>query len=168
MIDPEDIVGPEWAEWYRMTPQERWAASARLWADYLALGGDLVCESESDQPIFNPQRRSHAKRLTTKLTSRASKLDVKLDLVAIAQNLSKQVPGLNLRTDQRELVRIYLRGRSTIVTIESRDGRYEARALLIIRHDLERSRPSGYMTFSGIAEVNQVAAWLRDILATCA
>jgi hypothetical protein len=38
MIDPEDIVGPEWAEWYRMTPQERWEASARLWADYLGAG----------------------------------------------------------------------------------------------------------------------------------
>jgi hypothetical protein len=33
MIEPEDVVGPEWAEWYRMTPQERWQASARLWAD---------------------------------------------------------------------------------------------------------------------------------------
>jgi hypothetical protein len=42
MIDPEEIVGAEWAQWYRMTPQERWDASARLWADYLARDVRLI------------------------------------------------------------------------------------------------------------------------------
>jgi len=54
MIDPEDLVGPEWAEWYRMTPQERWDASARMWADYLALGGSLDPEPDSQSPFFDP------------------------------------------------------------------------------------------------------------------
>lgn len=26
-IDPEDLVGSEWAEWYRMTPAQRWSES---------------------------------------------------------------------------------------------------------------------------------------------
>jgi hypothetical protein len=54
MIDAEDIVGPEWAEWYRMTPQQRWDASARLWADYLALGGSLDPEPDTQSPFFDP------------------------------------------------------------------------------------------------------------------
>lgn len=58
MIDPEDLVGPEWAEWYHMTAQERWAASARLWADYLALGGSLDPEPDPDSPFFDPQAPS--------------------------------------------------------------------------------------------------------------
>ena len=41
MIDPEEYVGPEWAEWYRLTPEERWEESLKLWDTYLALGGSL-------------------------------------------------------------------------------------------------------------------------------
>ena len=54
MIDPEDLVGPEWAQWYRMTPEQRWNASARLWADYLALGGSLDPEPDPQSPFFDP------------------------------------------------------------------------------------------------------------------
>ena len=55
MIDPEDLVGPEWAEWYRLTPLERWAESEKLWASYLALGGSLDPEPDTDSPFFDPQ-----------------------------------------------------------------------------------------------------------------
>lgn len=55
MSDPEELVGPERAEWYRMTPQERWDASARLWPDYLALGGSLDPEPDPDSPFFDPE-----------------------------------------------------------------------------------------------------------------
>jgi hypothetical protein len=54
MIDAEEIVGPEWAEWYRMTPAERWEASARMWADFLALGGSLDPEPDTQSPFFDP------------------------------------------------------------------------------------------------------------------
>ena len=37
MIDICDICDPEWAEWYRMTPQQRWRESEKLWVTYLAL-----------------------------------------------------------------------------------------------------------------------------------
>lgn len=55
MIDPEDIVGPEWAEWYRMTPQQRWAESDKLWDTYLALGGSLDPEPDTQSPFFDEE-----------------------------------------------------------------------------------------------------------------
>lgn len=54
MIEVEDLVGPEWAEWYLMTPQQRWAESARLWELYLALGGSLDPEPDTESPFFDP------------------------------------------------------------------------------------------------------------------
>jgi hypothetical protein len=57
MIAPEDIAGPEWAEWYSMTPQQRWDASALLWADYLALGGSLDPEPDTQSPFFDPDEQ---------------------------------------------------------------------------------------------------------------
>ena len=55
MIEPEWLVGPEWAEWYRMSPQERWEASSRLWACYRALGGSLDPEPDMQSPFFDPE-----------------------------------------------------------------------------------------------------------------
>lgn len=53
MIRAEDIVGPEWAEWYMMSPQERWAESCRLWQVYLDLGGSLDPEPDTQSPFFD-------------------------------------------------------------------------------------------------------------------
>ena len=36
--DLERLVEPEWLDWYRLSPQERWAESERLWVSYLAMG----------------------------------------------------------------------------------------------------------------------------------
>ena len=55
MIEAEDICEPEWAEWYRMTPQQRWEATERMWADYLALGGSLEPEPDMDSPFFDAE-----------------------------------------------------------------------------------------------------------------
>jgi hypothetical protein len=41
VIQPEQLVGEEWAEWYRLTPAQRWEESEKLWQTYLALGGSL-------------------------------------------------------------------------------------------------------------------------------
>src|SRR5205823_967528 len=38
----EDLVGAEWAEWYGLTPAERWRESGKLWASFLALGDHLI------------------------------------------------------------------------------------------------------------------------------
>jgi hypothetical protein len=54
MVDPEELRGPEWAEWYRLTPQERWAESEKLWSTFLALGGSLDPEPDTQSPFFDP------------------------------------------------------------------------------------------------------------------
>lgn len=53
MIRAEDICEAEWAEWYRLTPAERWAESERLWAAYLAMGGSLDPEPDTQSPFFD-------------------------------------------------------------------------------------------------------------------
>jgi hypothetical protein len=58
MIDPEDLVGGEWADWYRLTPLQRWQESEKLWQTYLALGGSLDPESDTQSPFFD----AHASR----------------------------------------------------------------------------------------------------------
>jgi hypothetical protein len=55
MIAPEDLVGEEWAEWYRLTLVERWRESERLWQAYLDLGGSLDPEPDSQSPFFDPR-----------------------------------------------------------------------------------------------------------------
>jgi len=49
----EDVVGGEWAEWYMMTPEQRWAESMKLWPVFLALGGTLDPEPDSQSPFFD-------------------------------------------------------------------------------------------------------------------
>ena len=53
MIRPEDVVGEEWAEWYRLTPVQRWLESEKLWQTYLALGGSLDPEPDTQSPFFD-------------------------------------------------------------------------------------------------------------------
>lgn len=55
MLDAEELRGPEWAEWYRMTPQERWVETEKLWSTYLFLGGSLDPEPDPHSPFFDPQ-----------------------------------------------------------------------------------------------------------------
>ena len=54
MISPEELVGEERAEWYRLTPQERWRESEKLWQLYLSLGGTLDPEPDTQSPFFDP------------------------------------------------------------------------------------------------------------------
>jgi hypothetical protein len=51
--DPAD----EWHEWYRLTPLERWRESEKLWAQYLAQGGSLDPEPDSQSPFDFPELR---------------------------------------------------------------------------------------------------------------
>jgi len=52
------LVDDEWLEWYRLTPAERWSESQKLWSFYLAVGGSLDPEPDSDSPFdsFYTQR----------------------------------------------------------------------------------------------------------------
>lgn len=55
MIPIEDFCESEWAEWYLMTPQRRWAESQKLWQTYLSLGGTLDPEPDTQSPFFDPE-----------------------------------------------------------------------------------------------------------------
>ena len=54
MIQPEQLVAGEWAEWYRLTAVQRWLESEKLWQTYLALGGSLDPEPDTQSPFFDP------------------------------------------------------------------------------------------------------------------
>ena len=53
VIKIEELVGEEWAEWYRLTPLERWRESQKLWQCYLSLGGSLDTEPYTQSPFFD-------------------------------------------------------------------------------------------------------------------
>ena len=52
-VQPEDICENEWADWYRLTPAERWQESEKLWEFYLSLGGSLDSEPDTQSPFFD-------------------------------------------------------------------------------------------------------------------
>lgn len=51
-------MGEEWAEWYRLTPLERWRESEKLWQSYLLLGGSLDPEPDTQSPFFDASAQS--------------------------------------------------------------------------------------------------------------
>ena len=58
MISAEQLVGEELAEWYSLTPQERWRESAKLWEVFLSVGGSLDPEPDTQSPFFDPSAPS--------------------------------------------------------------------------------------------------------------
>jgi hypothetical protein len=53
MIQPEQLLEAEWAEWYRLTPAQRWLESEKLWRSYLAMGGSFDPEPDTQSPFFD-------------------------------------------------------------------------------------------------------------------
>jgi hypothetical protein len=51
-MDTGDLENDEWAAWYRLTPQERWRETERLWQFYLSVGGSLDPEPDSQSPFY--------------------------------------------------------------------------------------------------------------------
>lgn len=51
----EGLGEDEWVEWARMTPARRFEESSKLWATYLALGGSLDPEPDSQSPFDFPE-----------------------------------------------------------------------------------------------------------------
>ncbi len=54
-MSAEELVGEEWAEWYRLSPEERFRESMKLWDTYWALGGTLDAEPDTQIPFFDPE-----------------------------------------------------------------------------------------------------------------
>ena len=51
----EDICTGEWLDWYALTPQQRWSESQKLWNTYLALGGTLDPEPDTQSPFYDAE-----------------------------------------------------------------------------------------------------------------
>jgi hypothetical protein len=54
----EEICSGEWLDWYRLSPQERLRESGKMWAAYLALGGSLDPEPDTQSPFYDPEGAS--------------------------------------------------------------------------------------------------------------
>jgi len=54
-VTGEDIAGSEWAEWYRLSPEKRWQYTNLLWHEYIALGGSLDPEPDTQSPFFDAE-----------------------------------------------------------------------------------------------------------------
>lgn len=55
MIQGDPPEADEWQEWYRLSPLERWQESMNLWQQYLAQGGSLDPEPDSQSPFDFPE-----------------------------------------------------------------------------------------------------------------
>jgi len=44
-------VEGEWLDWYRLTSRQRWKEARKLWNFYLAMGGSLDPESDTQSPF---------------------------------------------------------------------------------------------------------------------
>jgi len=45
------MIDDEWLDWYRLTAAERWSETQKLWSFYLAVGGSLDTEPDSQSPF---------------------------------------------------------------------------------------------------------------------
>lgn len=52
------IESDEWRDWYALTPNERWRESLRLREFYLAAGGSLDPEPDTQSPFYFAGARS--------------------------------------------------------------------------------------------------------------
>jgi hypothetical protein len=57
-ISAEQLVGEELAEWYALTPLERWQESVKLWEVFLSFGGSLDPEPDTQSPFFDAEAPS--------------------------------------------------------------------------------------------------------------
>jgi hypothetical protein len=48
-----DRIEPEWLEFYRMTPEQRWTLAAELRRYYLAMGGSLDPDADPQSPFWS-------------------------------------------------------------------------------------------------------------------
>ena len=54
-LDLSLFFNEEQAEWAKLTPQQRYIESCKLWSTYLALGGSLDPEPDSQSPFNFPE-----------------------------------------------------------------------------------------------------------------
>ena len=98
MIQPEQLVGGEWAEWYRLTPVQRWLESEKLWQTYLALGGSLDPEPDTQSPFFNaraPRPRPAHGRTGVRVLRRGRVYPLRKGKIPTADELEREMENPN-------------------------------------------------------------------------
>ena len=53
MLDIENLIEPEWLDWYRKTPEERLQATGQLWKNYREMGGSLDPDVDAQSPFWS-------------------------------------------------------------------------------------------------------------------
>jgi hypothetical protein len=81
MVEAKDLVGEEWAEWYRLTPSERWLESQKLWQIYLTLGGSLDPEPDTQSPFFDARDFQEQSNIASRKKYLVSKNGEKISLI---------------------------------------------------------------------------------------
>ena len=81
VIQAEELVGGERAEWYRLTPVQRWLESEKLWQTYLALGGSLDPEPDTQSPYFDAREFQKRPKVAPKEKFLVSKNGEKISLI---------------------------------------------------------------------------------------
>lgn len=71
MIDLEEIVEPEWLDWYRKTPQERLLATDQAWAIFRELGGSLDPDVDTQSPFWSREELAGFARSSAAASGRA-------------------------------------------------------------------------------------------------
>jgi hypothetical protein len=71
MIEPEDILEPEWLDWYRKTPQERLLATEEAWANYVEMGGSLDPDVDTQSPFWSAEELAGFARNARRTPERA-------------------------------------------------------------------------------------------------
>ena len=51
----DEIAEDEWTEWRKLTPEQRFLESMKLWETYMALGGSLEPEPDTQSPFFDAE-----------------------------------------------------------------------------------------------------------------
>lgn len=54
-LEARDVVGDEWAEWFALSPIERWRQTDILWQIFLDSGGSLDPEPDPQSPFFDEE-----------------------------------------------------------------------------------------------------------------
>lgn len=71
MMDIENLIEPEWLEWYRKTPEERLQATGQLWKNYREMGGSLDPDVDSQSPFWSMEELAEFAKNASSTPSRA-------------------------------------------------------------------------------------------------
>lgn len=162
MVDLEELVGAEWAEWYRLTPAQRWLESEKLWQTYLALGGSLDPEPDTQSPFYDPQaphpRPAHGRPGVRVSRRRRVKLKKEIEALHQQTNLPKYHDVLVAAINRRQILKFSYADYMRIVEPQTYGMSYTGRYLLrgYQTRGESRSRQSKMAKLFDVAEISKL------------